>query len=69
MTPFINVQISNEAGFAEIEDKNPTDTTIHNYISMIVRTLLGLTFAEQTVYEGMQEWCNDYAQRTDTCDY
>ena len=57
MTSFINVQISNEDGFAEVEDKNPIDSTIHGYVDMIVRALNGLTFSTDVIYDGLKAWC------------
>ena len=57
--PFINVQISNEDGFIEVEDKNPTDETIHTYIDLVARALRGLTFLDKSITAGFQEWIDN----------
>ena len=64
MSPaFINVQISNEDGFAEVENKDPSDITISAYVDLVARALIGLTFSEKTIYNGFKQWCDEYEQR------
>lgn len=58
--PFINIQVSNQDSFVEIEEKSPIDESIHTYIDVFVRSLVGLTFMEQTIASGFKRWLDDY---------
>lgn len=58
--PFINIQVSNQDGFIEIEDKETIDETIHTYVDVFVRALVGLTFSKQTIASGFKRWLDDY---------
>jgi len=58
--PFINIQVSNQDGFVEIEEKSPIDESIHTYVDVFVRSLVGLTFMEQTIASGFKRWLDDY---------
>lgn len=62
-TPFINIQMSNESTFVEIEDKEPLEGTIDDYVGHIASALRGLTFSDKTIYNGFKQWCEEFELR------
>ena len=63
MTPFINIQLSNQDRFVEIEDKYAETEDIHTYIHMLVGALLGLSFSEKVIKQGFIQWLEEDANR------
>ena len=57
--PFINLQISNEDMYVELEDKSPGISDVHRYVELFVGALQGLTFSEKVIRKGFEQWLEE----------
>ena len=57
--PFINLQISNEDMYVELEDKAPSVADIHNYVTLFAGALQGLTFSKAVIRKGFEQWLEE----------
>lgn len=56
----INVTITDDISEATVVMKHPINNDIFEYVAIVSDCLRGISFNDETIYNGFKEWCINY---------